>query len=99
LKRESESFSRLLDRLAEEVASAGTGADVLRRLGHGPPALSRREGAAHVSAQRLKEGLEGISRFDAWIAAWARQHGAPVLTGNPRHFRKFPGVKVLELAV
>jgi predicted nucleic acid-binding protein len=88
------------------------------------------EGAAHVSAQRLKEGrdflslfrsgsldretatsyaelvaelrhkksLEGVSRFDAWIAAWALQHGAPVLTGNPRHFRKFPGVQVLELA-
>ena len=58
LKRESESFSRLLDRLAGEVASAGTGADVLRRLGHGPPALSRREAATMqgvVKADRMEE--------------------------------------------
>jgi hypothetical protein len=45
LKKESESFSRLLDRLVDEVTSAGTGADVLRRLGHAPPALSEGESA------------------------------------------------------
>jgi len=88
------------------------------------------ERAAHVSSQRLKEGieflsnfraggldrdtavcyaelvaelrrnkgLEGISKFDAWIAAWARQHGAAVLTDNPRHFRRYAGLEVLELA-
>lgn len=43
LKRESESFSKLLDRLVEEVTTTRTGADILRRLGHAPPPLSPRE--------------------------------------------------------
>ena len=58
LKRESESFSKLLDRLVEEVTSTGTGADVLRRLGHAPPALSAREAATMqrvVKAHRTGE--------------------------------------------
>jgi predicted nucleic acid-binding protein len=49
-----------------------------------------------VAELRRRKRLEGISKFDAWIAAWARQHQAQVLTANPRHFRRFPGLEVLE---
>ena len=60
LKRESESFSRLLDRLAEEVGSAGTGAEVLRRLGHASPALSGREAAV------MREIVKAHRNDEAW---------------------------------
>jgi predicted CopG family antitoxin len=84
LKRESESFSKLLDRLVEEVTSTGTGADVLRRLGHAPPALSAREAA---TMQRVVKAHRTVAR-----------HAAAVLTDNPRHFRRVAGLEVLELA-
>lgn len=33
---------------------------------------------------------------DAWIAATARAHGVPLLTGNLRHFTDCPGLRLLS---
>ena len=38
-----------------------------------------------------------ISTADAWIAATALAHHAPLVTHNPRHFSGIEGLKVLSL--
>jgi len=53
--------------------------------------------ATAVAALRRKDELAGVSTFDAWIAAWATQHGAAVLTTNERHFKRFAGVRVVSV--
>jgi len=60
LKQESESFSRLLDRLAEKVARDHTGNDILRRLGHGPPTLTAAE------AEAMGSVVEQNRRAEKW---------------------------------
>ena len=52
--------------------------------------------AVIVAALRRMSGLAGRSKPDLWIAAWAVQHGAPLVTRNWRHFGEIPGLKVVE---
>lgn len=44
---------------------------------------------------RLLRGGEGIGDFDTLIAATCLVHRQPILTANPRHFRKVHGLEVL----
>lgn len=49
-----------------------------------------------VSALRRKSVLTGRSKPDLWIAAWAVQHGAPLVTRNTKHFRDIPGLELMK---
>lgn len=49
-----------------------------------------------VSALRRKSALSGRSKPDLWIAAWAVQHGAPLVTRNTKHFRDIPGLELMK---
>lgn len=44
---------------------------------------------------RLFRGGEGVGDFDTLIAATCIVHRQPILTANPRHFRKVHGLEVL----
>jgi predicted nucleic acid-binding protein len=48
-----------------------------------------------VAHLRQQSALGGRSKPDLWIAAWAVQHSAPLVTRNARHFRGLPGLEVL----
>ena len=48
-----------------------------------------------VSALRRDSALTGRSKPDLWIAAWAVQHGAPLVTRNTKHFRDIPGLELM----
>lgn len=48
-----------------------------------------------VSELRAKRELAGRSKPDLWIAAWAVQHGSPLVTDNVKHFRGIPGLRLL----
>jgi tRNA(fMet)-specific endonuclease VapC len=39
---------------------------------------------------------KGEHAHDAWIAATARHHSLPLLTGNRRHFERCPGLQLVE---
>ncbi|MBI4704858.1 MAG: antitoxin VapB family protein [Deltaproteobacteria bacterium] len=60
LKGRSESFSKLLDRLAREVSTAHTGAGILAQLGHAPPPLDDEE------ARLMLAVSEGNRRTETW---------------------------------
>lgn len=47
-----------------------------------------------ISAQLAKKG-DTIGDFDTLIAATCIVHRQPILTANPRHFRKVHGLEVL----
>jgi predicted nucleic acid-binding protein len=47
-----------------------------------------------VSILREQKLLPGISKPDVWIAAWAIEHGAVLVTGNKKHFQR---IQKLEL--
>lgn len=47
-----------------------------------------------LTAKLTEKGL-GIGDFDALIAATCIVQGEPILTANPKHFRKVEGLKVL----
>ncbi len=53
-----------------------------------------RQYALVVSELRGRSALAGRSKSDLWIAAWAMQHGVPLVTRNTRHFE---GIRRLEL--
>lgn len=64
-------------------------------------ALSEEWGKVVAEAKKLGHSL-GASELekarhahDAWIAATARLHGLPLLTGNRRHFEGLPGLTLL----
>ncbi|MGI8731388.1 MAG: PIN domain-containing protein [Solirubrobacteraceae bacterium] len=40
---------------------------------------------------------KNVHAQDAWIAATARLHGLPLLTGNRRHFEGLPGLQLVDL--
>ena len=64
LKREGESFSKLIDKLVEEGALRHTGASILETLSRGPEVLTEEEAAA---MQRVVDGnraLEDWQRND-----------------------------------
>lgn len=46
--------------------------------------------------RHLRDNGVLIGANDTWIAATARAHGMPVVTGNETHFRRVPGVTVLS---
>lgn len=49
-----------------------------------------------VSTLRRESALAGRSKPDIWIAAWALQHAAPLVTRNARHFGGIPGLELLD---
>jgi len=49
-----------------------------------------------VSGLRKKSQLTGLSKPDLWIAAWALEHGSPLVTKNLKHFKYVPELKILE---
>jgi len=52
--------------------------------------------AAIVAKLRYTSSLVGHSKPDLWIAAWAIQHAAPLVTSDTRHFRDIPDLKLIK---
>ena len=48
-----------------------------------------------VAGMRAASTLAGKSRPDLWIAAWALEHNAPLVTSNVRHFADVPDLRLL----
>ena len=46
--------------------------------------------------RHLRDNGVLVGANDTWIAATARAHGMPVVTGNEKHFRRVPGITVLS---
>ena len=52
--------------------------------------------ATIVAELRRESALIGRSKPDLWIAAWAVQHAAPLVTRNTKHFGGIPGLELIE---
>lgn len=52
--------------------------------------------ATIVADLRHGSGLTGRSKPDLWIAAWAIQHAAPLVTRNTKHFKDIPDLEIIE---
>ena len=65
----------------------------LFRIGHVTLETARRY-ATIVSSLRRENALHGRSKPDLWIAAWAIEHDAQLVTRNTRHFGDIPGLRV-----
>lgn len=52
--------------------------------------------ATIVAELRCRSGLAGRSKPDLWIAAWAIQHAAPLVTRNSKHFRAIPDLELVD---
>jgi len=50
--------------------------------------------AARIS-RKLRESGSTIGDHDVWIAATAIERDLPLVTRNPRHFRRIPDLKIL----
>ena len=51
--------------------------------------------AAIVAELRERAELAGRSKPDLWIAAWAVQHNASLVTRNAKHFGGIPGLELI----
>jgi predicted CopG family antitoxin len=60
LKRESESFSRVIDRLVESTGRAHTGAEILRRLAEQPPLSA-------ADARRMSKAVADHRKRERWV--------------------------------
>ena len=49
-----------------------------------------------VARLRTESLLQGLSKPDLWIAAWAIEHGAPLATRNVQHFERIAGLQLLR---
>lgn len=49
-----------------------------------------------VSILREQKLLPGISKPDVWIAAWAIEHGAVLVTGNKKHFQRIQNLELVS---
>lgn len=49
-----------------------------------------------VARLRSDSALQGRSKPDLWIAAWAVQHAAPLATRNAKHFGGIKGLTLIE---
>jgi predicted nucleic acid-binding protein len=49
-----------------------------------------------VASLRAASSLRGKSKPDLWIAAWALEHNAPLVTRNTRHFEDVPDLVLLR---
>ena len=49
-----------------------------------------------VTYLRSERKLSGRSKPDLWIAAWAVEHSAPLVTRDMRHFEKVPGLELIS---
>lgn len=52
--------------------------------------------AAIVAELRRESALIGRSKPDLWIAAWAVQHAAPLVTRNTKHFGGIPDLELMD---
>lgn len=55
-----------------------------------------RQYATIVAHLRASSALSGKSKPDLWIAAWALEHNAPLVTRNVRHFADVPDLVLLS---
>lgn len=49
-----------------------------------------------VSYLRRESALNGRSKPDLWIAAWAVEHAAALATRNGKHFENIPGLTLIS---
>jgi predicted nucleic acid-binding protein len=49
-----------------------------------------------VAHLRSAADLAGRSKPDLWIAAWALQHAAPLVTRNVTHFDNIPELRLIS---
>ena len=49
-----------------------------------------------VSDLRRRGHLQGMSKPDVWMAAWAAEHGASLVTRNHRHFEQISGLRLIS---
>jgi len=49
-----------------------------------------------VSSLRRRSLLVGASKVDMWIAAWAVEHGATLVSRNTRHFEQVPNLVLVS---
>lgn len=90
----------------EFVLKAESGASVLRAyelLAHTEDLLAQlqilpfdAEAAAHFDRLRAQSSLRKIGRADLLIASITLAQRATLVTRNVRHFRQFPGLKVVN---
>jgi len=52
--------------------------------------------ATIVAGLRRENALQGRSKPDLWIVAWAVQHAAPLATRNTRHFSGILDLELIE---
>lgn len=48
-----------------------------------------------VATQRVNSALVRRPKTDLWVAAWAIEHDAPLLTRDTWHFRDIPGLRLI----
>ena len=48
-----------------------------------------------VAHLRQRSALPGHSKTDLWIAAWAVEHAAPLVTRNVKHFEVVPDLRLI----
>ena len=51
--------------------------------------------ATIVAELRRRSALVGRSKPDLWVAAWAIQHAAPLVTRNAKHFGGIPDLDLI----
>lgn len=52
--------------------------------------------ATIVADLRRRSLLEGVSKADMWIAAWALHHGGTLVTRNRKHFDSVRNLEILD---
>ncbi len=55
--------------------------------------------ATIVAELRRESTLVGRSKPDLWIAAWAVQHAAPLVTRNTKHFKGIPDLELIDYSM
>ena len=106
VKREGESFSKAINRLIDQVGAAVSHERLaeslaflrLFRVGDVDVETAHRY-ATIVADLRHGSGLAGRSKPDLWIAAWAVQHAAPLVTRNTKHFKGIPDLELTDYSM
>lgn len=69
----------------------------LRQFALGDITIETAQHYANITADLRKRNLLlGISKFDLWIAAWAIEHNAELITRNHRHFQNVAALKLIS---
>jgi predicted nucleic acid-binding protein len=72
----------------------------LRIFGVGTVGIETAEHYARIVADlRRRSLLDGLSKADLWIAAWAVEHGSVLVTRDTNHFGRVSGLRLLSYAL